>query len=201
MIWANPGPLPAQFLGLAWDIYAANWVNRGAYGGPWFPYPAVATEGDLDRGSSGAYHVWLANQYWDGSCWFCPYPWTGIQYSGLPHTPLDVSVEDIHYPRRVQLHWKPENYGTWLWEIIVYRVGVGFIPVQGPSGNALWHFVDYGGVGYTHGQADFLTGTAYFTLPADGNYWFLIRGAGWLPPYDPPTTGDFAAAFVSVGGS
>ncbi|MCX7015333.1 MAG: hypothetical protein NTW86_22735, partial [Candidatus Sumerlaeota bacterium] len=200
LTWTNPNPPPAQFLGLAWDIGAAAWVNRGWGGGPWFPYPPAQLAGDIDLGFSGGYHIWIANQYGDGTCFFCPNPWTGIQYGGVPHTPADVSVEDFG-ARHVRLRWRPEIYGTWHWQIIVYQEGVGFVPVDGPNANALWHFIDYGGQAYTPGQADFFGGTADFALPADGVYWLYIRAAGWLPPYDPPTTGAFATASISVTGN
>ena len=199
MTWMNPYPAPAQFLGFAWDVYADYWVTQGWNGTPWFPYPPAASEGDIDLAYSGAYHVWISNQYPDGSWYPCSNPWTGIQLGGTPHAPMDVWVEDLG-DRRVRLHWRPDHYGTWHWQIVVWQENGGFIPVAGPSGNAMWHFVDYGGALYAPGQADFFAGWADFTLPADGAYWLFLRAAGWRPPYDPPTTGDYGAAFVYIAG-
>ncbi|MCX7016343.1 MAG: hypothetical protein NTW86_27940 [Candidatus Sumerlaeota bacterium] len=197
MTWANPYPAPAQFLGFAWDIYARYWVVRGLNGWIWFPYPPEATEGDIDLGYSGAYHAWISSQYPDGSWYPCPNPWTGLQLGGTPHTPMDVWVEDLG-DRRVRLHWRPDPSGTWHWQIIAWYEGGGFIPVDGPSGAALWHLIDYGGTAFAPGQADFFAGWADLTLPSDGAYWLFLRGTSWCPPYDPPTTGDYGAAFVYV---
>ena len=100
----------------------------------------------------------------------------------------------------MRLHWKPEIYGTWHWQITVCQVDTGFLPVDGPCGNALWHFIDYGGGAFTAGQADFFAGWADFTLPANGAYWLFLRGASWLGPFDPPTTGEYGTAFLSIAG-
>ena len=62
------------------------------------------------------------------------------------------------------------------------------IAVDGPGWWAqpsLWHFVDYGELGYVAGKADYFAGWADFTLPGPGHYWIFLQGLSWLPPYLP----------------
>ncbi|MCX7015966.1 MAG: FG-GAP-like repeat-containing protein [Candidatus Sumerlaeota bacterium] len=204
LAWHHDGPWPYQFLGFAWDIYFGEWVINGATSDLWFPFEAATRLGDMTLGFSGGYHAWISSQY--SYIWLaCNNPWTGIIYSGTPHTPVDVSVES-RGGLNVRLHWRPEIYGTWHNQIIVYKVDDAdpekgdFVEVVGPAGNALWHFIDYGALAYPPGSANFLEGWADFTLPGPGSYWFLIRGASWLPPFDPPATGDYGMALIAVGG-
>ncbi|MCX7011749.1 MAG: right-handed parallel beta-helix repeat-containing protein [Candidatus Sumerlaeota bacterium] len=192
--WAMPPDPPAQFLGFAWDIYQANWVQRFWNNTMWQPFAAGASSGSMDLGLSGAYHVWISSQYFGGYWIACTNPWTGIIYSGTPHTPLNVTVEN-RGGLNVRLHWKPEIYGTWHDQIIAYKVGDDFVSTAGPSGDQLWHFIDYGALAYDTSKASFLNGWADFTLPSAGDYWLFIRGVGWLPPYP---AGEYGTAFVSV---
>ncbi|MCX7014789.1 MAG: DUF1565 domain-containing protein [Candidatus Sumerlaeota bacterium] len=194
LAWLPPADPPAQFLGFAWDIYQANWVQRFSGASMWQPFADKDTSGTMGLGFSGAYHVWISSQYPDGYWTACQNPWTGIIYSGTPHTPLNVTVEN-RGGLDVRLHWKPEIYGTWHDQIIAYKVGDDFVSTAGPSGDQLWHFVDYGGLAYDTSKANFLNGWADFTLPSAGDYWLLIRGVGWLPPYP---AGEYGTAFVSV---
>ncbi|MCX7015471.1 MAG: right-handed parallel beta-helix repeat-containing protein [Candidatus Sumerlaeota bacterium] len=194
LAWSPPAELPAQFLGFAWDIYQANWVQRFWNNTMWQPFADSATTGTMDLGFTGAYHVWISSQYLDGYWVACVNPWTGILYSGTPHTPVVMSVEK-RGGLNVRLHWTPEIYGTWHNQIIAYKVGEGFPAVIGPSGNQQWHFIDYGALAYDTSKASFLNGWADFTLPSAGDYWLLIRGVGWLPPYP---AGEYGTAFVSV---
>ena len=197
--WSNPGDPPAQFLGFAWDIYSGQWAPAGADGSMWFPTPPLATSGTLVLAQSGAYHAWISSQY--PAAWLpCLNPWTGILYSGTPHPPLDAAAQFVA-GRDVRLTWRPEIYGTWHCQIIAYRVDDAnpaagqYVEVDGPSGHALWHFVDFGGLGYQAGEASFFDGWADLTLPSAGQYWLLIRGVGWPAPWP---TGPFAAAFVEL---
>ena len=197
LTWSNPADPPEQFLGLAWDIYAQQWASRGAQGTMWYPFGPLACEGDMDLGFSGAYHVWISSLHWDG--WRpAQNPWTGILYSGTPHTPTGLWAQSLS-PFKIRLHWTPEIYGTWLCQIIVYKVGAGWIDTNGPSGNQLWHFVDFGGAAYDPNKASFFQGWADFNLPFPyiGTYWLFIRGVGWVgPPY---SVGDYAAAPMTIG--
>ncbi|MCX7015890.1 MAG: right-handed parallel beta-helix repeat-containing protein [Candidatus Sumerlaeota bacterium] len=195
LAWSCSGAPSAQFLGFAWDIYLANWVCRFWNDSMWQPFAASDTVGAMDLGYSGAYHVWISSQFFDGYWIPCANPWTGILYSGTPHPPCGASVESLGGVN-VRLHWSPEIYGTWHDQIIAYKVGEGFVSTAGPSGNQLWHFIDYGQTAYDTSKASFMNGWADFTLPSAGDYWFLIRGIGWLPPYP---AGDCGAGFAHVG--
>ncbi|MCX7012549.1 MAG: hypothetical protein NTW86_08305 [Candidatus Sumerlaeota bacterium] len=198
--WADRNFAPSQYLGLAYDVYAGAWVEKGWNNTLWFPFPPDAVKGDLGVVQSGAYFAWISSQHFSPQyLWLpCANPWVGILYSGTPHTPADVSAED-RGGGIARLHWRPEIYGTWHDQIIVYKVGPEWIPTNGPSGDGLlWHFIDYGGGGFQAGRANFFEGWADFILPGPGDYFFYIRGASWLPPYAPPTTGEFATAFLSI---
>ncbi|MCX7013263.1 MAG: right-handed parallel beta-helix repeat-containing protein [Candidatus Sumerlaeota bacterium] len=186
LAWTSDGAPPLQFLGFAWDLYARYWVPRGWNGTMWFPFPSDAASGAMDLGLSGGYHVWISSQWTEG--WLpCHNPWTGIEYSGAPHTPLDVTVAD-QGGLRVRLAWRPEIYGTWHWQVIAWQAGQGWVATQGPDGAGLWHFLLYP-------SPEFLAGAAEFTMPSAGDYWLFLRGAGWLAPYP---TGEWGAVFVSV---
>ncbi|MCX7013785.1 MAG: hypothetical protein NTW86_14740 [Candidatus Sumerlaeota bacterium] len=201
LAWSDPNSPAAQYLGFAWDIYAADWVQKGWNNTLWFPYPSLSTTGTLEMDYSGGYHAWVSSQYSDGSWFPCANPWTGIVYSGVPHTPSGLAAEDLG-EGQVRLHWKPEIYGTWLEQIIVYKVGEGFITVSGATNRMYggtfdpWTFVDYSGLAYDTSQADFFAGWADFTLTAPGDYWFFVQGVNWLQPQ---RVGEFGTAFVSVG--
>ena len=148
----------------------------------------------MDLGFSGAYHLWISTQFRDGTSLACPNPWTGIIYNGTPHTPLDARAEATG-PQRARLHWKPDIFGVWHYQILVYKTDVGWVETRGPGGAALWHFVDYPGNIYSPGTANFREGWAELALPAAGSYWLFIRAAGWKPPHP---AGEFAKAFVTV---
>ncbi|MCX7011801.1 MAG: formylglycine-generating enzyme family protein [Candidatus Sumerlaeota bacterium] len=181
LTWTNGSSPPVQFLGFAYDYYASNWAQGGAGGTMWYPFPASATSGNMALGSSGAYFVWISNQYGDG--WYaCGNPWAGILYSGTPHGPSGVVTTRQLGAKNVRLHWKPDLYGTWRYQIIVFKAGVGYIVTDGPGGVSEWHAVDYGGTAYSAGQASFSEGWADFTLGA-GTYWFYIAAQGWQAPY------------------
>ncbi|MCX7015389.1 MAG: CAP domain-containing protein [Candidatus Sumerlaeota bacterium] len=185
LAWANGRLTPYQFLGFAYDIYAANWVNRGWNGTMWFPYYSQASTGLLDAGFSGGYHVWASNQYGDGS-WYPSNAISGIEYSGAPHAPINVSASDIG-GHTARLNWKTDIYGTWRYLMIVNN-GSNFINVTGPSGYATWQAVYYPG-------SDFSNGRTNLTMPSAGYYTIYIQGQGWLPPY---TLGAFGSTVVHV---
>ncbi|MCX7015388.1 MAG: hypothetical protein NTW86_23020 [Candidatus Sumerlaeota bacterium] len=186
LTWLNYHSTPAQFLGFAYDIYAANWVGGGYNNSMWFLYPNSSVFGQIDAKFSGAYHAWISSQYPDSTWYACANPWTGILYSGAPHTPIQVSAQDQgnHVAR---LSWKTDIYGTWRYLMIVYD-GANWINVTGPSGNALWQAVYYPGADFSNGRTD-------LALPAAGDYTIFIQGQGWLPPYP---LGGFGAAGVHV---
>jgi hypothetical protein len=185
--WSNAWAPPAQFLGFAWDIYEESWVLRGWNGTMWYPYAASATSGDLELGQSGSYHLWISNHYPDGSWYPCSNPWTGIMYSGKPHTPRDVSAQKV-ISRTVRLRWKPETHGVWHWQVIAFRAGQGWVPVRGPSGKQLWQFIVYPSSQFVDGSVDLI-------VPRAGTYWFYVRGVGWLPPYE---AGEFGVAGITL---
>ncbi|MCX7015094.1 MAG: FG-GAP-like repeat-containing protein [Candidatus Sumerlaeota bacterium] len=192
LTWSQAVQTPAQVLAFAWDIYLANWSDKGVGGSMWFLFAGGAKSGSLALDQSGGYHAWVSNQYYDGGWRPCGNPWTGILYSGKPHTPVGLSVED-RGGGTMRLHWKPEWYGTWHDQIIVYKDGAGWVPTQGPSGTQLWHFVDFGYLGFVVGTADFFAGWGDFHL-SPGTYYFYIRGVGW----DGVSIGDFAVVGVTV---
>jgi len=97
---------------------------------------------------------------------------------------------------RVQLHWKPDRYGVWNYQLIAWRDGNGWVRTDGPGGSGYWHVVDYGAQAFAPGTADFQAGWADLTLPEAGDYTIFLRGIGWAPPY---LAGDFGAAQISVG--
>ncbi|MCX7011048.1 MAG: hypothetical protein NTW86_00525, partial [Candidatus Sumerlaeota bacterium] len=196
--------VPFQFIGWAYDMYAEDWVQRGLNNTMWFPFSPRASSGDIVLHFSGGYHVWIASQGLQGEWRECPNPWTGILYSGAPHTPQGVRAQvkekapdgggPPNAPRQVELRWKPDIYGTWLYQIIVGRQGRGFVSVDGPGGDALWHFVDYGGDCYRPQAASFKEGWAGFRL-APGEYTFFIKAKGWPAPH---AESAFAMASCSV---
>jgi len=185
--WTNPRETPFQFLGFAYDIYAQTWVLGGWNNTLWHPFAADATQGLIPLGNAGPYHAWIGNQYSNGDYYACASPWTGLIYSGPPHTPLDVAAQDMG-ARRVRLTWRTDIYTTWHYQILAYKVDEGWVPISGPSGTQPWQFIMYP-------DAKFLNGSADFVVPKRADYWFWIRGVGWIPPH---RESEYAAAFVSV---
>ena len=184
--WMNAHQKPYQYLGFAYDIYAADWVKRGYNNTMWFPYGADLGGGNLDAHFSGGYHAWISTQYSDPSVYTCTNPWTGILYSGTPHTPINVSAQ-AQTGHKARLKWKTDIYGTWRYLMIAHN-GTNFVNVTGPSGNAMWQAVYYQDSAFTNGQVD-------LTMPAAGDYTIFIQGQGWLAPYP---LGDFGTAVVHV---
>ncbi|OPZ18620.1 MAG: hypothetical protein BWZ10_01021 [candidate division BRC1 bacterium ADurb.BinA364] len=187
LAWANYAKPPAQHLGFAWDIYTGTWVLGGWNNTLWHPFPLGSFLGDIPLIHSGGYHVWISNQYADGAWYPCANPWTGLIYSGKPHTALNMTAAQIG-ANQVRVQWKPEIYGTWHWQIIAWRDGAGWVNTTGPSGNSLWQFIFYPTAGFLNGQID-------LTVPSAGTYTFFMRAAGWLPPHP---TGDYATATAPV---
>ncbi|MCX7012769.1 MAG: hypothetical protein NTW86_09465 [Candidatus Sumerlaeota bacterium] len=183
--WGNLNMNAAQYLGFAWDIYAGQWVLGGYLNTLWHPYPAGSFSGVLPLGLTGGYHAWISNQYSNGGWYACGNPWTGILYSGTPHTPRNFTAANLG-SHAVRLSWSPEIYGTWHCQVIAYKVGTGWVNTLGPCGDSMWQFVYYP-------LATFLNGSVDLTVPSAGDYWFYLRFAGWLPPYP---TGEYATAFV-----
>lgn len=190
LTWFNYHLPPAQCLGFAWDMYVGNWVQGGIDGSMWHDLSASPYADSMTFAGSGGYHVWISNLYDDGHWFPCANPITGILYSGIPHTPRNVSAAN-QPGRQVLLSWDPEIYGTWHYQIIAWEASAGWTTVTGPSGSNLWQFVFYP-------SANFMAGQAILTVPAAGNYTFFIRAASWLPPYTPPATGAYATASVVV---
>ena len=180
LVWTNTGVKePMQFLGFSWDIYSSGWASRGLNNSMWYPYPAGARSGSLDVGFSGGYHFWISNDYFANGWYPCNNPATTIIYSGASHTPADVWFEQLGN-RRIILHWRPDWYGTWLYEIIAYKVGTGWVVINGPGGHQYWHFLDYGGAAYNHAEGSFWDGWARFTMPSKGDYWVFLGAVSWL---------------------
>ena len=110
-----------------------------------------------------------------------------------PGPPREISIE-ILKSGRFRLHWKTDVSAVWHYQIILFNPLRGWIESQGPSGNSLWHVVDYGGAGYDKGTADYLQGWADFTVPK-GGYWVFLRGVSWHSPFP---AGQFGMAYVTV---
>ncbi|MCX7016495.1 MAG: hypothetical protein NTW86_28715, partial [Candidatus Sumerlaeota bacterium] len=135
-----------------------------------------------------------SSQWPDGQWEPCLNPQALIVYSGAPHTPTGLSVED-RGAGVWRLHWNPEIYGTWLVQIAVYENDVGWIaPLDGPSHAfpqfSPWTFLDYGGLAYDSSKGDFFAGWADFTLPPGGVFTFFLNFKAW----DAATAGPFAFA-------
>ena len=197
LVWTNPNELPGIIYSLSYDIYNQAYVDFGAGAGAFFPSLPVETSSTLPLASTGAYHAWVGNYYPNADWFVCPVPYTGIQYSGVPHTILDAAAADKG-SNLVRLSWRPDIYGCWLYEFIAFKGGEGFVAVDGPSagmGFDPWTILDYGGLAYDPSKASFLDGWAEFTVPGPGEYWFYLRNVGWLPPYLP---GEWVLAHVVV---
>ncbi|MCX7012400.1 MAG: right-handed parallel beta-helix repeat-containing protein [Candidatus Sumerlaeota bacterium] len=198
--WTDSNQPPAQYLAFAYDFYKKEWVSKWN-GAMWLPFPWYVGAGTMNLGASGAYAVWISNQYADGDWYCCNNPWVGILYSGTPHTPL--GPENLTTPtlenrggRQVRLNWGPEIYGTWMAQIAIYQNGVGWItPADGPSTypqGAPWTFIDYGGLVYDASKASFFEGWADFTLPDAGSFVFYLNFKAW----DGLSQGEFATAQI-----
>ena len=192
LTWSNAFQTPLRFLGCAFDLYDMRWVGLGTEYGIWYPFPSSAASGDMNLGHSGGYYVWISSKYSEGwGDWHpCDTPWAGIIYSGSPHTPLGAWPEKLTSGRRdVRLHWRADIYGTWYYEIRVYKSGKGYIKTQGPSGSSsLVHYIDYPGMAYDHSKGDFFQGYADFTLPSKGTYTFYLRPLSWESVYGADAT-------------
>jgi len=183
--WTDPEPeTPFQYLGFAYDIYLKKWVELGEFG-MWYAYPADTYEGNMFLGYSGGYHVWISSQFDDGDWKMCTNPWTGIMYHGIPHTPVDVNVEVSVDNQVANLTWRPDQFGTSQYQIIVYRAGEGFVETTGDDGKSLWHFLSY---------PNSLNGAMDLNLPGSGTYVFFIRGVSWAPFIE----GDHTTATATV---
>ncbi|MCX7014716.1 MAG: right-handed parallel beta-helix repeat-containing protein [Candidatus Sumerlaeota bacterium] len=195
LTWTDDnGTTPAQYLAFAHDVYAAQFVPRGAGGTMWYPFLPPARSGPMDVAQTGAYFAWISDQWWDGTWLACLNPATLIVYSGSPHEPTGLSVED-RGGGVWRLHWNPEIYGTWLDQIAIYQNDVGWIaPLDGPTSAfpqfSPWTFLDYGGLAYDSSKGDFFAGWADFALPAGGSYVFFLNFKAW----DAATDGPFAMA-------
>jgi len=196
--WVNPNETPWAFLSLAYDMYYNEWIQFTQFNSEFHWSGGTATTDTLPLTFSGGYHFWTSTLYPDMNWFISPNPGTGISYGGVPHQPLDVAVED-RGGGHVRLTWKPEVYGTWHNQIIVFKEGEGFIPVGSPCYQypefSPWTFIDYPEYAYDHSQASFFNGWADFTLPGAGDYTFFIRGVGWLPPY---LLGEFATGHITL---
>ena len=196
MNWTHDFLTPAQFFGFAYDIYLDQFITGGLGGSIFYQYLLPATNGQIPLIYSGAYHAWISAQYPDGNLAVTLNPWTGIAYNGAAHMPEGLSVDSqMTGPRDVRLNWAPEIYGTWHNQIVAFKftdlatfTGV-FVPTDGPLGTSLFHFVDFGEAIFIPGTADYFAGTANFTMPADGDYAFFIRGVPWLSPFTPGAYG------------
>ncbi|MCX7014990.1 MAG: hypothetical protein NTW86_20965 [Candidatus Sumerlaeota bacterium] len=195
LTWTDDnGTTPAQYLAFAYDVYAAQFVPRGAGGTIWYPFPPTAHSGPMDVAETGAYHAWISSLWWDGTWLPCLNPAALIVYSGIPHAPTGLSVED-RGGGVWRLHWKPEIYGTWLDQIAIYQNDIGWIaPLDGPSSDypqfSPWTFLDYGGLAYDASKGSFLNGWADFALPPGGSFVFFLNFKAW----DAATAGPFAFA-------
>ncbi len=186
--WNNAGDAPARFFALAWDLYAAKWIEREKDGSVWHDFDPGQNSGDLDLGLSGGYFAWITNLHEDGSFFICENPAAFIMSSGIPHKPLDVSTASGENGK-VRLNWKPDIYGTWLYWTIVYDIDSGeFIPSGGPLGEGgLWHYMAYG-------SEDFNAGLTELTVPSGGRYWIFLAAMSW----DAKTWGEFEAVYTET---
>ncbi|MCX7015160.1 MAG: hypothetical protein NTW86_21840 [Candidatus Sumerlaeota bacterium] len=179
--WTKPYSTPAQFLGFSWDIYGGFWVPYGYGNSMWYPFASSLRRGNMVLKNTGAYHVWISSQYSNGAVYACANPWTGTVYSGVPHTPLGVTVESLG-PQNIRLHWRPEYYGTWLDQAIVYCADEGWVDTKGADGLGQWHFTAYP-------SADFLNGATDFWVHKGGAFTIFLNFKAW----DGTTEGAFAS--------
>ncbi|MCX7012217.1 MAG: VCBS repeat-containing protein [Candidatus Sumerlaeota bacterium] len=193
--WANTNDMPAQYLGIAYDIYGQQWAPIQGTGSPWQPFAPTALAGEMPLGQSGGYHLWLGSQFFFNELLLCRNPWTGILYDAAPHSPLQflATASDIvgwPFGRQVDLKWKSDIYGTWQYQLIAYKLDKGWVQTYSlADGNSFWHLATYPDSSHLNGQVSLF-------LP-EGNYWIYLRAIGWVPPY--PASA-FATAFVSVPG-
>ncbi len=196
--WANPNLLPSALLALVYDIYEDDYVVFDNLGAP-APFKSLdpaATSATLDLAYPGGYHLWVSNLYADLS-WHVSNPWSGILYSGVPQPILDAAAQDLG-GNTARLSWKPNLYGVWHYQIVIYKDGEGFITPTGPSsskGFDPWTFIDYGGAAFDNTLASFAGGWADFGLTGPGQYTFYIRAVGWVPPFQ---ASDFAAVALTL---
>lgn len=185
--WANFYLTPTSHLGLAWDIYASDWVRGGTQGSHWYQYSYLSSFGDMPLGHTGGYYIWIYNYYVNTALYPCNNPWAGIVYSGTPHTPLSFSAVNAgNLAARAQ--WKPDAYGTWTYWVIAYNLTAGdWAFTQGPLGLSQWHYVLYG-------SQDFFAGSTWLTFPSTGEYVVYLAAVGW----DGVTWSGFATTTVSM---
>ncbi|MCX7011812.1 MAG: right-handed parallel beta-helix repeat-containing protein [Candidatus Sumerlaeota bacterium] len=186
--WDNRYAPPLEFLAFGYDIYLGQWL-QDAGGSMWFPFAYDERAGLLPTTYTGGYHAWISSLY-DGGLWLpCANPWTGITYGGAPHLPRDFSAEDLG-SLKARLHWTSDIYGVWHYQAIAFETATGqFVPTIGPNGNSYWQFSVYPSPSYMNGTLD-------VTVPAEGDYDFLLRGMAW----DTQTVGEFSQTQVSMTG-
>ena len=191
LTWTNPPPLPDQILGLAYDIYAQQFIDFAPCACPFFPVLPTNAIATLPLPHSGGYHFWASNLYVDGEWLITQNPISNIIFTGTPHTPANATVQLLENTSvTYRLTWTPDLFGTWLYQIIVLDNATNqFIETNGPSGTSLWHFIDFGAAGYDPTLADFFTAHADFTLPP-GDYTFYLNAKAW----DAETRSDYAVA-------
>jgi len=202
--WTNPFDTPWGVFTSAYDMYNEEQMWFTHFDPPRYyaPYGPLETSSTLPIVFTGGYHVWAGNMYPDGS-WYNSIGASDVIYTGPPHTPRNVSIEDlgdVTGGRKARLHWRSDEYGTWAYQIIVFLKDVGFVEVDNPCSEKFpffgtWCFISYDEETYDEAKADFFEGWADFVLPDTGRYTIFIRGASWLPPY---IEGEFGSAVIIV---
>ena len=174
---------PQRYLAIAYDLYEEDWVSSGT-APRWYEFGSTAESGDIPLGASGAYFVWVGGQYEDGSWYECGNPAVLIA-SGKPHTPLEATAADAG-SQNVQLQWKPDIYGTWVYWVIAYDIENGeWAELDGPIGSSVWQYGLNGGDNF---------GAMTVTVPDAGQYWFFMGAMGW----DAATMSEYAPVYCTV---
>ena len=154
--------------------YAQNWVQQ------------LAVYRDIDVGPTAA----DAGQ--PGGTWGEPRR-TGYEYNWARSgaTSASLLADGQHTGLAAQIAPNGITYA-------VLAIGANdFIPILGPTGEALFTFVDFGGAIYPGAMDDYFNGSVDFTLPQDGTYFFFIRGAPWIAPLNPAPASSPATAYTT----
>ena len=166
-----------SFLSLVYDLYKQDLVlfNKVNVPSTWYPFENSPTD-TLKLKNTGAYHIWVFSQDEAGAIYPCQNPWTGIIYGGDPHAPLDFTGQSLG-KRQVQLNWKPEMYGTWIYWAIAYDLNTNdWVETEGSQDSNVWQYVSYG-------SDQFNQGTMILTVPAHSSYFFFLFPMSWPQGY------------------
>lgn len=186
VVWQNPFAEPDEFLGLAWDLYANDWIVQS--------FDSDATTGTMAFGTSGGYLFFLSSLY--PTAWTPPTSvWPRIVFGGPPHAPRGPGGGGQFIEARdngdgsIRLSFTPDPYGTFGYGIIAYNINANqyTLLTAFDAANEYWHFLWYGTPQYNGGMIE-------LSLPADvfDEHWFFMQGIGW----DLVSGSEWSAAYV-----